>query len=338
MCSRLVAFSVLYKVHRYKDAIKYAAQAAQTVNQFVDGSLPSRLSKVACLNLYGIVVICLASALLKQSNDRTRALKLLDEAEETCKEHSLAVNSLMEQLRIELEQAADDTLSAAYSSLPLIGRTRVRGVVSSAEFDKVFFIVIFIPFIGANTPRIKSSELEHASSNTRFKNMSAVDLTRLLLNKRLPANSARLPRDFSDNYINLIASVVETPRSTVKARSTQSRIVLKDKYRSLSHGKRKPFKSATSPGAPLKSKLGTTRPRRKQVNKSFAVAKTHRIFNKDVEHLGYSFDRRKANSTMMVEFNLDSPRKNFMEVVPLKSGRPPRYKSQRTPKAREFQF
>mmetsp|Transcript_33875 Transcript_33875/g.59031 ORF Transcript_33875/g.59031 Transcript_33875/m.59031 type:complete len:248 (+) Transcript_33875:703-1446(+) len=247
---------------------------------------------------------------------------------------------------MELNLEKEEAITVIHGSLPQISRTQQskgQSVVTSSEFEKVFFLVIFIPFISSNTPKIKSSELEYASSKTRIKNMSAVDLTRLLLNKRLPANTARLPRDFSDNYINLISSVVETPRSTRKPRSIQSRIVLKDKFKSGSLPKRKHFKSATSPGAPFRRKLmpNLTRPKRRseKTNKSFAVAKTHRIFNRDVEHLGYSFDRTVGNVSMLSDINRDSTRRNVLvEVVPLKSGRPPRYRSQRTPRAVDFQF
>jgi hypothetical protein len=156
-------------------------------------------------------------------------------------------------LRLELYQ--EETFPN--SSLPMIARLKTAkrpSVLTSAEFEKVFFIVCFIPFIGAKTPAIKASDFEYASSKAKFRNVSAKDRTRLLLNKRLPANTAQLPRDFSDNYINLIASVVDTPRSHSKPRLTQSRIVLTDKPRSRSLSKGKPSKSASSRGAPLRSK------------------------------------------------------------------------------------
>ena len=183
--TNMLTFVVLWKIKKFKESSEYLETAAKKLNSVIRGELPSKLSKLSTQNLYGIIVMGLAGLTFKLEEDRNKAIGLLEECLEQLGGEDIAARPLLMDLITEIRDQKDSP-SATHTENTLDFTPTAREMQNSQshfpdipsdflevpqsvkedwlisdEYETIFFLACFVPFITTNTPLIRTSELEY---------------------------------------------------------------------------------------------------------------------------------------------------------------------------------
>ena len=138
----MLTFLSLWHLRRYRESVTHLEYAASLVNSFIKGIRTSTLNRLSLYNLYSLVVMGLAGLTVQLDRDKDKALEICREGltmlhdQDTVGGHLLA--SLTRYLR-EGEGALEDYLI-------------------SSDYENIFYLSVFRPFISPQTPIIKINE------------------------------------------------------------------------------------------------------------------------------------------------------------------------------------
>lgn len=180
----MLTFVTLWKVKKYSEAQIYLERSAKLINFIISHKRPSNISALSSKNLYGIIVMGLASLKCIIQKDFKSAIKQSKEAvQQLDGKNVLSRPLLLEFINFLIEH------QNSHSTLPYISNIEYQGNrfqmfeseestesfpnfqsrnlgdwLVSDKYEKVLFITTFVPLISPITPWIDTFELECAQN------------------------------------------------------------------------------------------------------------------------------------------------------------------------------
>ena len=193
--TNFTAFLVLWKVHKYREALTYIKLCTQSIND-LNRHHSGSFSPKTRLNLVGIIAMSLSACILKTDGDPSHSIEILDQCLQQLSDLDVEAKPLMYRLMERLGSYKDplnesvtssafepisDGLTTPDYSLPSLpseyferkaanaaGHPYIKDhfddVLATKDFESVFFITAFLSHIDPSTPLIRESELELAEA------------------------------------------------------------------------------------------------------------------------------------------------------------------------------
>ena len=181
LATHILTFVALWKLKRYGQAGTYVELAGETLNSIATGKRTSKLTEINTQNLFGIFAICMAGLAVKTENSIKKAIVILEDALTQVHGEQTTVKALIKEQLRELYKRKNTNASMMNTSnsevsieshnneefLPKIPSEVLNSQLKpnydwliTREFENIFFITCYVPYIAASTPMIRVSELE----------------------------------------------------------------------------------------------------------------------------------------------------------------------------------
>ena len=181
----MLTFMILWKLKRYKESAPHLEHAASLVNSFIRGNRHSKFSRLSLLNIYGLVVLGLAGLTVQVENDWDKAIGICADGMNLLKNEDVVGKSLILEMIDFLRQR----------------RANLGEFLVNHEYNNVFYLSVFIPFISHHAPVIKKAELERKRESEPYQRIKqSLDNKRTASSiahrhfKASPKREASLPR------------------------------------------------------------------------------------------------------------------------------------------------
>ncbi|OMJ82711.1 hypothetical protein SteCoe_16536 [Stentor coeruleus] len=181
--SNILTFITLWKLKRYQQATTYAELASDNLNAISNGKKSTSFTEENIQNLFSILGICMAGLAVKTEGSVKKAQMILEDCLSQIDDERHAAKTMIRDQMRELYRMRNMSISALNGSnsemsiethseddfLPKIPSEVLRTSLKqnydwliTKDFETIFFITCFVPFIAPNTPMIKTSDLENA--------------------------------------------------------------------------------------------------------------------------------------------------------------------------------
>lgn len=181
--SNILTFITLWKLKRYQQATTYAELASDNLNAIANGKKSSNFTEENIQNLFSILGIIMAGLAVKTEGSVKKAQLILEDCLSQIDDERHAAKTLLRDQMRELYRMRNMSMSALNASnsevsiethsedgfLPKIPSEVLNSSLKpnydwliTKDFETIFFITCFVPFISPNTPMIKTADLESA--------------------------------------------------------------------------------------------------------------------------------------------------------------------------------
>jgi hypothetical protein len=188
LATNILTFVALWKLKRYQQSSGYLELAGEVLNDLSSGKKLNKLSDTNIQNLFGIISICMAGLAVKTENSFKKGIAILEHSLTQITSNDIHVKNLIKDQLRDLYKKKNTSSSVLNSSNSEISVDNNRNedflpkipseVLNSQfkpnydwlitkEFENIFFITCFVPFISPNTPLVRTSELENLKTKNK---------------------------------------------------------------------------------------------------------------------------------------------------------------------------
>jgi len=185
LTANLLAFVVLWKTKKFREALKYIKVCTKAVND-LNRSFPTIFSDKTRLNLIGLIAMSFSSSIATIESDPSQGFEIINECLSQFAHFDIEVKPLMYRLLDKLgdceekpeeegESLGDlrEGLGTPDWDIPGLPREYLekkelfgeqRDLLITKEFETLLFITAFLSHIDPSTPLIRETELELAAT------------------------------------------------------------------------------------------------------------------------------------------------------------------------------
>ena len=226
--TNFTAFLILWKVHKYREALGYIKQCTHIINDLNRHSVSS-FSEKTRLNLSGLISMSMAAVLVKTEGGVGRGLEIVEQCLRQLERLEVAVKPFMyrfierlKSYREPLNESLNSSLGVLAGSLGTPNYTlpslpsqfmEIDDLLVNRDYESLVFITVFLSHIDHTVPLIREAELEVAET----RQTSVFARKHRLKGSRRMVSNRELPAVDHSSYLRLFKNIISKSKAQINA-------------------------------------------------------------------------------------------------------------------------